>query len=118
MRKRDYKKEDKTESIQERMSVVHDKRGIEHYFTPDPNNLIDQEILKRIRGNDIHLGLEERKCRIILSRRLHLGGIYDSKDKTRIDDVIFSAIKSKCKKQNRLWTDVVREVFCIHFNIK
>jgi hypothetical protein len=100
--------------------VLRDKRGIERYYILDPYNPIDQAILKRIRGNNenFYIGIEERKCRVILSKRLNLRGVHSQKEKSRADSQIYNGIEARCIKQNKNWNDVVKELFCIHFNIK
>jgi hypothetical protein len=100
--------------------ALRDKQGIEKYYILDSNNPIDQAILKRIRGNNenIYIRIEERKCRVLLSKRLSLRGVHSQKEKSKADSQIYNHIEARCIKQNRNWNDVVRELFCIHFNIK
>jgi hypothetical protein len=99
---------------------LRDKQGIEKYYIPDPNNPIDQEIMRSIRGNNenIYFGIEERKCRVLLSKRLSLRGGHNQKEKSRANSQIYNSIEARCVKQNRNWNDVVRELFCVHLNIK
>lgn len=103
---------------QERLSIQ-DKQGIEKFYTPDPNNVIDQEILHNIRGDDFsysRIVSEESKCRNIIARRVNLG--VRSNKKERMDADIMIAVERRCKRLDNGWNETVRELFCIEFNIK
>ena len=116
------------EQIKKEKENLMDKVGIEKFFTPNLDDPIDQEIVRRIKDKGISYinnrncnltpGFEERVCRSILVKRLKSKGLnaYHANEKT--DNLIKSKIEVICLKQQRLWNDVVRELFCIEFNIK
>lgn len=129
---RDKKKQQEKE-LEEKLlkekENLRDKVGIEKYYTPIPDNPVDQEILRRIRDRSIQMnyfvnnsncnkatGGEERVCRSILAKRL--GRLFNYSDNERTYNVIISRIEARCKRQNKSWNDVVRELFCIEFNLK
>jgi hypothetical protein len=115
-----HKNTSEHKEIRRLKEVLRDKRGIERYYIPDSNNPIDQEIVRKIRDNKeiFHVGIEERKCRVILAKRLSLRGVHSQTEKSRADSQIYNHIEARCIRQNRNWNDVVRELFCIHLNIK
>lgn len=109
--------QDFLEKLKQEQDMLRDQKGLDKFFTPDMSNPIDQEIVKRIRNsNGIYPGKEERKCRLILAKRI--GRNIFGRNKDRNDAIIKSRIETKCKKINRSWNEVVREMFCIEFNIK
>jgi hypothetical protein len=61
---------------------------------------------------------EERRCRIILARRIKGKGISLGRAKDKTDTIIKNRIEIMCIRQNRLWNDIVREMFAIEFNLK
>lgn len=97
---------------------LENKIGIAKYFTPDPNNPIDQDIVRKIRQCDkrnvTYIG-EERICRLILSKRIGKG---IGREKKKADTLIRNRIQNLCQRQNKDWNDVVRQLFCIEFGIK
>jgi hypothetical protein len=118
-KKREIKKKqekEQTERIKQEKELLQDKRGIEKYYSPDLNNHVDQEIVRRIKDNSQTFVGEERICRSIMSHGLRLG--IGSKDKKRIDAEILLGIEKRCKRYNKGWNETIRELFCIEFNIK
>jgi len=96
-----------------------DQKGVDKFFTPDLSNSIDREILLRLRSQiQKYPAGEERRCRIILARRIKGKGISLGREKEKTDTIIKNRIEIMCIRQNRLWNDIVRELFAIEFNLK
>ncbi len=92
------------------------KTGIEKYFTPDPTNPLDAEIVRRLNALGRGVGSqEERFCKSILSKRLALRA---SSNFRGVDELIEKKLLERCKKKGKKRNDFVRELFCVHFNIK
>jgi len=110
---------DFNQKLQREKDMLLDKKGVDKFFTPDPNDPTDREILFRLRNKyKTYPTGEERRCRIILARRIRGKGISLGREKNKTDAIIKSRIEIICLRQNRLWNDVVRELFCVEFNIK
>lgn len=93
-----------------------EKRGIQKYFSPDPSNPIDAEIVRRLEALGRGVGSqEERYCKTILMKRLalHAGPNYSGGE-----ELIEKKLSERCQKKGKTRNDYVRELFCIHFNIK
>jgi hypothetical protein len=105
------------EKVKHERELLRDKQGIERYFIPDPNNPIDQEIVHRVKNNIVNPIMEERRCRKILARRLSIGFRKESKT-IKLDPVIETRIDTRCKLRYKTRNELVRELFCIEFNIK
>ena|GEM_PF-4618036 len=103
------------ESFKEERTLRAGKRGIEHYFLYDMTNPVDVDIVRRIQELSRHgIARQERCCKQILTKRLgknFLGRIVD-------DQVIEQVLLHKCLKNGKTRNEYVRELFCIHFNIK
>jgi hypothetical protein len=50
------------ENVKKERELLRDKQDIERYFTPDINNPIDQEVVDRLRHDNLYT--EERKCEL------------------------------------------------------
>ncbi len=114
-------KKETNEKIKSERTELEGKCGIERFYTPDLNNKIDNEITGRIRGsneNNSSPNIEERVCRRILLKRLGCGCRVNSSDKEKADAEIMVSIERRCKKHKKEWNEIVRELFCIEFNIK
>ena len=110
---------DFNEKLKREKDMLIGKKGTEKFFTPDMSNPTDKEILFRLRNKYQKYPVgEERRCRIILAKRIQGKGISLGREKNKTDALIKSRIEIICLRQNRLWNDVVRELFCIQFNIK
>lgn len=93
------------------------KRGITKYFLYDLSNPIDAEIVQRIiTQNSLNdsPGHQELFCRRILCHRLHCG----TGNFSGADQVIESRLLQHCLKKGKTRNEMVRELFCIQFNIK
>jgi len=93
-----------------------EKRGIQKYFIPDPNSPIDAEIVRRLEALGRGVGSqEERYCKTILCKRLQLGtnGYYQG-----TEELIEKKLLEHCQEKGKERNDYVRELFCVHFNIK
>lgn len=107
------------EKLKREQDMLQNKTGIDKFFTPDLDNPIDREILIRLRSKYKKFPTgEERRCRIILARRIQGKGISLGREKEKTDIMIKNRIEILCMRKNRLWNDVVRDLFCIEFNIK
>jgi len=114
---REQKEQEILDKIKLERELLRDKQGVERYFTPDPDNPIDLEIVCKLKDNDTSPIAEERRCRKILARRLSIG--FRSESKTiKLDPVIETRIETRCKLHYRTRNEMVRELFCIEFNIK
>lgn len=103
--------------VKQEREYLRDKQGIERYFIPDPNNTIDQEIVHRVKNNNVSPIIEERRCRKILARRLSIGFRKESKT-IKLDPVIETRIETRCKLHYKTRDEIVRELFCTEFNLK
>jgi hypothetical protein len=111
--------QDFNEKFKREKDILTGKNGIDKFFTPDLNNPTDREILLKLRSRyQKYPTGEERRCRIILARRIKGKGISLGREKEKTDTTIKNRIEIMCLRQNRLWNDVVRELFCVEFNIK
>jgi hypothetical protein len=110
-----------SDRIKQERNTSRDKRGIEKYFTPNPNNEVDREIVHRIKELTSSSNLiknEEIICRKILAKRLGTGVKSNATNKTKVDTAIEGSIEKRCKRLDKGWNETVRELFCIEFNIK
>lgn len=87
------------------------KRGIERYFLYDLSNPIDAEIVRRVPDNI----QEEHHCRYILCKRLALGNYISYHG---VDQMIENKLLQRCLQRGITRNELVRELFCIQFNIK
>jgi hypothetical protein len=93
------------------------QKGLEKYFTPDPDNSIDQEIVRRVKIDANHTGREEHICRTILSKRLAgIGGVH--RNPSKAEARIIASIENRCRRYGKNWHDTVRELFCVHFSLR
>jgi hypothetical protein len=123
--KENEKKRKEEEEFNNRIKLerekLRDKRGLERYFSPDPNNEIDRGIVKKIEELTVNysdsLARAESQCRKILAKRLNTGLSSDSKN-IKLDTVIENRIESRCKLYKKTRNEIVRELFCVNFNIK
>jgi hypothetical protein len=110
-----------SDRIKQEREKRRDKHGLEKYFTPNPNNEVDIEIVRRIEELSASfsdpLARAESICRKILAKRLNTGLSSDSKN-IKLDTVIENRIESRCKLYQKTRNEIVRELFCVHFNIK
>lgn len=98
-------------------NIRDNESGIRRYFLYDMNNPIDMEIVQRIEQYD-HLsqyaGQQEQNCRRILQKRLR----YRTNGQKNTDQVIEMKLLQRCNQRGITRTEYVRELFCVHFNIK
>jgi hypothetical protein len=109
------------DGINQKRNLLRDKHGLERYFIPDTNNEIDREIVKRIKeltSISNRTKNAENICRKILVKRLSTRVKCSAANKAKVDSAIELSIERRCKRHNKSWNDVVRELFCIEFNIK
>jgi hypothetical protein len=107
------------EKLKREKDMLVNKTGIDKFFTPDLANPIDREILIRLRSKYKKYPTgEERRVRIILAKRIKGKGISLGREKEKTDTTIKNRIEIMCLRQNRLWNDIVREMFVVEFNLK
>jgi hypothetical protein len=110
-----------SDRIKQERNALRDKHGLEKYFTPNPNNEDDREIVRRIEELSASfsdpLARAESICRKILAKRLNTGLSSDRKN-IKLDTVIENRIENRCKLYKKTLNEIVRELFCVHFNIK
>lgn len=110
-----------TESFKNEKAVRDNESGIRKYFLYDLNHPIDMEIVKKIKEIATYKSFgfkdsyEEVSCKIILRRRLGLGCGVNYRD---IDQLIENKLLQRCKQKGKTRHEYVRELFCIHFNLK
>jgi hypothetical protein len=110
-----------SDRIKQERNALRDKRGIEKYFTPNPNNIVDREIVHRIKELTSSSNLtknEEILCRKILAKRLGTGVKSNALNKAKVDAAIEGSIERRCRRLDNGWNETIRELFCIEFNIK
>jgi len=96
-----------------------DKAIIGQYYNFDPNNKLDQLILRKVRESEKNYNKSiEYSCRRILAKRFKSRCDLNRLNVTKIDNEIENRIQSKCELYNKDRDAVVREAFLVHFNIK
>lgn len=108
------------EKFEEEQKFYQDNHGIERYYTPDSDNPLDQEIVKRVKELNATntISQEEQICRRILAKQLRIDFRCNTKNRERVDELIDTRIKIRYMKHKKERNEVVREAFCVAFNIK